>query len=85
MQWVLRKVTVKGVTYFARDPLLSYFHEPQKNEIYFLNDTLIMTGEHCCILKFMFAIDYCLFSVLLQLPFIVFNLFVFKKFRVVPN
>ena len=28
-----------GVTYFARDPSLrSYFHEPQKNEIYFLND-----------------------------------------------
>ena len=28
---------VLGVTYFARDPLRSYFHEPQKNEIYFLN------------------------------------------------
>ena len=27
-----------GVTYFARDPLRSYFDEPQKNEIYFLND-----------------------------------------------
>ena len=27
-----------GVTYFARDPLRSYFHEPQKNEIYFLNE-----------------------------------------------
>ena len=26
-----------GVTYFARDPLHSYFHEPQKNEIYFLS------------------------------------------------
>ena len=26
-----------GITYFARDPLRSYFHEPQKNEIYFLN------------------------------------------------
>ena len=24
-------------TYFARDPLRSYFHEPQKNGIYFLN------------------------------------------------
>ena len=24
--------------YFARDPLRSYFHEPQKNEIYFLNE-----------------------------------------------
>ena len=24
-------------TYFARDLLRSYFHEPQKNEIYFLN------------------------------------------------
>ena len=27
-----------GVTYFARDPLRSYFHEPPKNEIYFLNN-----------------------------------------------
>ena len=27
-----------GVTYFARDPLRSYFHEPQKNEIYCLNE-----------------------------------------------
>ena len=26
-----------GVTYFARDPLRSFFHDPQKNEIYFLN------------------------------------------------
>ena len=26
-----------GVTYFACDLLHSYFHEPQKNEIYFLN------------------------------------------------
>ena len=26
-----------GVTYFACDPLRSYFHEPQKNEIHFLN------------------------------------------------
>ena len=26
-----------GITYFARDPLRLYFHEPQKNEIYFLN------------------------------------------------
>ena len=26
-----------GITYFARNPLRSYFHEPQKNEIYFLN------------------------------------------------
>ena len=26
-----------GDFYFARDPLRSYFHEPQKNEIYFLN------------------------------------------------
>ena len=26
-----------GTTYFARDPLCSYFVEPQKNEIYFLN------------------------------------------------
>ena len=31
------RVKVKVVTYFARDPLSSYFHEPQKNEIYFLN------------------------------------------------
>ena len=27
-----------GVTYFARYPLRSYFHDPQKNEIYFLNE-----------------------------------------------
>ena len=26
-----------GVIYFARAPLRSYFHDPQKNEIYFLN------------------------------------------------
>ena len=26
-----------GVIYFARDPLRPYFHDPQKNEIYFLN------------------------------------------------
>ena len=26
-----------GVTYFARDLSRSYLHEPQKNEIYFLN------------------------------------------------
>ena len=26
-----------GITYFARDPLRSNFHEPQKNEIYFLS------------------------------------------------
>ena len=30
-----------GVTYFARDPLRSYFHEPPKNEIYFLNVPLL--------------------------------------------
>ena len=28
---------VKVDTYFARDPLRSYIHEPQKNEISFLN------------------------------------------------
>ena len=27
-----------GVIYFACDLLRSYFHEPQKNEIYFLNE-----------------------------------------------
>ena len=31
-------VTPFGVTYFARDTLRSYFHEPQKNEIHFLNE-----------------------------------------------
>ena len=36
-QWVLCKINVTGVTYFARDPLRSYFDEQQKNEIYFLN------------------------------------------------
>ena len=29
-----------GITYFARDPLRSYFHEPQENEIYFLNELI---------------------------------------------
>ena len=29
---------VNDVTYFARDPLRSYFDEPQKNEIYFLKE-----------------------------------------------
>ena len=28
-----------GVTYFACDPLRPYYHEPQKNEIYFLNES----------------------------------------------
>ena len=28
----------KLTTYFARNPLRSYFHEPKKNEIYFLNE-----------------------------------------------
>ena len=27
----------QGVTYFARAPLRSYFHDPQKNKIYSLN------------------------------------------------
>ena len=39
-QYVPCKVNVTpilGVTYFARDPLRSYFDEPQKNEIHFLN------------------------------------------------
>ena len=30
-------MTAMGVTYFARAPLRSYFHDLQKNEIYFLN------------------------------------------------
>ena len=34
-QWVSCKLNV--VPYFARDPLHSFFNEPQKNEIYFLN------------------------------------------------
>ena len=29
-----------GVTYFAGDPLRSYFHEPQKTEFYFLNNKI---------------------------------------------
>ena len=39
--WMQRfpcKVNATPVTYFACDPLHSYFNEPQKNEIYFLND-----------------------------------------------
>ena len=36
-QWVLCKINMTpGVTYFARDPLRSYFDEQQKNEIHFL-------------------------------------------------
>ena len=34
MQWVSCKVNVTPFTYFARDPLRSYFDESQKNEIY---------------------------------------------------
>ena len=26
---------------FARDPLHSYFHDPQKNKIYFLNEMIL--------------------------------------------
>ena len=29
-----------GITYFARDLLRSYFHELQKNKIYFLNNLI---------------------------------------------
>ena len=38
--WIPTKLTWRrsGVTYFARDPLRSYFDEPQKNEIYFLTE-----------------------------------------------
>ena len=41
-QWVLSKSKwrPKGVTYFARDPMRSYFDERQKNEIYFLNNII---------------------------------------------
>ena len=35
--WKYERNGSKGVTYFARDPLRSYFNEPAKNEIYFLN------------------------------------------------
>ena len=57
MQWVPRKVNVTpyecngshaklmwrplGVTYFGLDTLRSYFDEPQKDEIYFLNNYLM--------------------------------------------
>ena len=34
------KVTPLCVTYFAHDLLRSYFHKPQKNEIYFLNEPM---------------------------------------------
>ena len=37
MQWSLCQV---NVTYFVRDPLRSYLHEHQKNEIYFLTQTI---------------------------------------------
>ena len=34
--------------YFARDPLRSYFDEPQENEIYFLNDVAWTSVVHGC-------------------------------------
>ena len=41
--WTQRVLCKVNVTpYFARDPLCSYFHEPQKNEIYFLTQTFKM-------------------------------------------
>ena len=39
---------VPGVTYFARDPLRSYFHEPQKNEIYF--SSVFISSGGCFVL-----------------------------------
>ena len=44
MQWVPCKVnlTLLGFIYFACDLLRSYFHEPQKNEIYFLLFTFLV-------------------------------------------
>ena len=32
---------------FARDPLCSYVDEGQKNEIYFLNDFIVITSKNC--------------------------------------
>ena len=34
----MKAINLTSVTYFARGPLCSYFNEPQKNEIYFLNE-----------------------------------------------
>ena len=34
----------EGVTYFARDPLRSYFPEPQKNEIHLLYLHFVFTS-----------------------------------------
>ena len=34
------RAKLKGVTNLAHDPLRSYVHEPQKNEISFLNEKL---------------------------------------------
>ena len=39
-QWIPCKV--KGVTYFACAPLRSYFHDPQKNKIYFLHVSIAL-------------------------------------------
>ena len=41
-QWVS---LTSGVTYFARAPLCSYVHDPQKYEIYFLN--ILVTVAKC--------------------------------------
>ena len=41
-QRVLCKVNVMPKTYFVRNLLCSYFHEPWKNEIYFLHKQLLL-------------------------------------------
>ena len=48
-EWRPKGVTLtlhgtSGVTYFARDPLRSYFHEPQKNEIHLLHLHFVFTS-----------------------------------------
>ena len=52
-QWVRAKLTWRhsGVTYFARAPLRSYFHDPRKNDIYFLNEYESKSISVCLLLR----------------------------------
>ena len=36
---------------FARAPLRSYFHDPQKNEIYFLNEKSLLISDQSVVAK----------------------------------
>ena len=58
---------VNVTPYFARDPLRSYFYEPQKNEIYFLNK---WTSDPCqSVLGFSLMAQFtCTTVLILRLP-----------------